>query len=411
MVFLPATAALVAGCSSEALRRSDATPSHVPTTQVAAPAPVSPPQATPTASPTPAPVLRSSGWLVYLRGGDLYVGALDGSGEQRLTSGSLGAGYAGYVRDGSTTWVYYTSLVARAAPDEVYAIGTVQLLRRALGSNAEEKIATFRGQGASADGDATSHIASVSADGHSIAYAADAAVDVLDTRTRTSARRLADEVCNGSPASEATPGACRGGYVYVYPVWSPDGKWLAVSKLAYEGSMLALVSADHPDGAEDSSFGGDFKAWAPDGARLCAPQSGYLGYKPAGIMELSSRTFTELIPSGVASAPASSCAWSADGRIAIAFAGHGSDSIDHLGFFDSGGRPIASFDLTSSALWVSTWLPDGSGVVVARALPGPDYSNPLVNLDNTAVMLDGTSGSLPFAAGRVLGAIPPLNEN
>jgi len=408
MVFLPATAALVAGCGSGELRRSDATPSHVPTTQVAAPAPVSPPQATPTASPTPAPVLRSSGWLVYLRGGDLYVGALDGGGEQRLTTGSLGAGYVGYVRDGPTTWVYYTSLIERAAPDDIYSVGTVRLLRRRLGSDEEQRIETFRGSRVNLDGDSTSGLASVTSNGHLVAYAADEGIDVLNVDTRVAERWLTDS-CYPSGGT-STPPACEHGVAYVAPLWSPDGRWLAASKVLYEGAVLALVRTDRSESVE-LTFGDDFKAWAPDGARLCAPQSGYLGYKPAGIAEVSSRTFTELIPSGVASAPASSCAWSADGRIAIAFVGHDSDSIDHLGFFDSGGRPIASFDLTSPALWVSTWLPDGSGVVVARALPGPDYSNPLINLDNTAVMLDGTSGSLPFAAGRVLGAIPPFNEN
>jgi Dipeptidyl peptidase IV (DPP IV) N-terminal region len=79
------------------------------------------------------PVLRAPGWLVYLRDTDLYAGDLATGSEQRLTTDSLGAGYAGRAEIGSKTWIYYTSIVGRTQQSS-RATGTFAVYRRQLGS-------------------------------------------------------------------------------------------------------------------------------------------------------------------------------------------------------------------------------------------------------------------------------------
>lgn len=102
LVSLIAVAALTsAACQSRSQpsgRTAGPSPS-MPTREATVP---SPPQAP---SPTPGPVVKTNGSLVFLRGKDLWVAALDGSTQRALTSGSLGAGYAGYTRsaDGNVT--------------------------------------------------------------------------------------------------------------------------------------------------------------------------------------------------------------------------------------------------------------------------------------------------------------------
>jgi hypothetical protein len=302
--------------------------------------PFSPPIAparSPTTVPTPAPLLQSSGWLVYLRGKDLYIGDLATGNEQQLTTGSLGAGYAGRAWIDGKLWLYYTSLSAISNETDGSHNGTFEVYRRQLGGTAEP-LFTFEGNGKNIEFADTN--ASVAPDGLHLAFSDAKGLNIRDLSAHADTAVLTNGHCEPN-ASASSP--CYGSYFM--PEWSPRGDWLFVRKILFEGVVGVLIR--HPATAPEASelkVGGLLTSWSPDGTQLCMGDSG-LQAGAVGRVDPNDRVFHDLyptIPDSALPAPRpdrlypSACVWSADGGIAAQYGAASGDG--NVAVFDANGR-------------------------------------------------------------------------
>jgi hypothetical protein len=360
--------------------------------------PPSPPEYRPTAVPTAPSVLKSTGWLVYLRGTDLYLGTLDGSPEQRLTTGSAGAGYAGLARSGGITWLYYTSMTdpTGGVRDRVV---TFDVFRRALFFGSEERLFSFTGNGRNAVYPDTN--ASVSPDGRYVAYTDANGIELQDVALQQRRTLLANGVCDRD-------GRGVGCFMVSHPVWSPDGSSVLVTKGFYESAVGVLM--EDPLGTPMArqlseppvEYGGVFRSWAPDGQMFCASETGY-AYGGTGIVDVAGLSYRPLDDAleraaSVASANpryTTDCVYGPGGALAVTLGGENRSvvAIRLPGDADFIGVPMPPQWFAARA-----WLPDLSGVVVDHRGAGPRQT--------IVLSLDGSLHSLPFVADRVLGGVP-----
>jgi hypothetical protein len=394
------TAAAVA-CGSASSSR--ATPTVAPAT--AAATPLSPPVApapSPTTVPTPAPLLQSTGWLVYLRGKDLYIGDLATGNEQQLTTDSLGAGYAGHAWIDGKLWLYYTSLSAISNETDGSHNGTFEVYRRQLGGTAE-RLFTFEGNGKNIEFADTN--ASVAPDGLHLAFSDAKGLNIRDLSAHADTAVLTNGHCEpNAPASSPCYGS------YFMPEWSPRGAWLFVRKILFEGAVGVLIR--HPATAPEASelkVGGLLTSWSPDGTQLCMGDSG-LQAGAVGRVDPNDRVFHDLyptIPDSALPAPRpdrlypSACVWSADGGIAAQYGAASGDG--NVAVFDANGRFVQIIGVRRP-LYVSAWLADTSGFLVS------EYGTPTRRNFVSVMLLDGTYRRVPFDAERVLGTIPLVNR-
>lgn len=392
---------IAVGCNSNSSQR---TPVAAPPTSVATF--VSPPGAPgppPTAVPTLAPLLQSRGWLVYLRGKDLFVGDLATGQEQQLTSGSLGAGFAGYAGYETRVSLYYTTLIEQA-PQNDRSLGLVQVSRRRIDGGAAENLFTFRPTRASTDGNPLAHAASAAPDGTAIAYADDTGIHRYDVASGATTTLLANP-CQAEPRPE------KGCVTYINPQWSPDGRWLLASKLLYEGSVSVVIGADDPASMREfPDVGGDVQSWAPDSRYFCAfnttfqpggthivPPHDGVRYRPAGrLADAKSADGANIFTSA--------CIWSAANALALTYSV--GPPHDQWRFAVFSAAPFAEV-ISDNAMppvftHAAVWLPDASGVIIVRQA-GEEAPY------NLALLLDGSTRRLPLATdGQVVGTIPQL---
>ena len=385
-------------------------------TVTAAPAAPSPSQASPTPPPTPAPLSQSTGWLVYLRDRDLYVGSLADGSETRLTAGGTGAGYAGhaYGRDGVP--VVYFARIADAGGPPADAYGAITVYRQAIDAAVPESLFMFVGETQGAGPRAWSNV-SASDDGRYIAYADIDGISIYDTTAGTAKRALRN-TCD--PHSSGVDAACK---QYTSPGLSPDGAALLATRPGYESFSGVLTRLLDPDPQpSELNAGGQFQSWSPDGRRICLSEVGIQPRKvgtitlPAlDVRDITPRiTALGLSPELTPATFSGSCSWSPNGwspngRVAVTFidweprSGEQRWRVAVLPLL-SGGDADRAYDLPEPYRTVPAWLPDGRGLVISGYAP----CVPCGERDPTsaALLLDGAVRSLPFEAGVVLGAIP-----
>ena len=385
------------GCSrGQALSSPTPTPAAVSTSAPVIPSP------RPISIPTAAPAVTGGGWLVYLRAGDLYVGALDGGSEQQLTSGASSPDFAGYARDGAgVTWIYYTSL----SQSQSDGSATIQVDRQALGRSTSEELFTFN---ANAQEVASSEpAATVSPDGRYIAYTDERGLRIYDVAAHSERGLLSNQPHSPTNAP---------GNIYLSPLWAPAGGWLVVTRTGYpplDPPTLDFIRPLEPITEYTADAGGAFRAWSADGTRLCASRAGFFtrGYTfdDVGLLTPGQPTFQLLFLRVFMEKPGfvpqvsdpTACSWSRDGRVAIS---HGierasSSAITVVRTADLSRTPL-SMGHYAGGFSVVGWLPDGDGVVRS-------VENSYLGNQNVVLMLDGSFRSVPFRPERIFGVIPP----
>ena len=341
------------------------------------------------------PVLQgSSGWLIYSRGNDLYVGDLAAGNEDQLTNGSLGAGYAGDVVVDGEIWLYYFSIT------EANGVGqpsSAIMLRRRLSGGAEEQLFTFapsRTQSLARD------ITAVSPDGARVAYVAG---DGLHMRTLESGE---DELLLQNIPMSADR-SVRGIY-YDRPVWSPAGPWLLAMRESEPPANAPnagplIVNPSAPGSERDLRLGlNSEQAWSPDGHQLCVGVGTGVGTADVGLYDVASGAVRNLTSSWFPNASLghslSAGVWANDGKLASEY--DVASLQVGLAILDTSGSQIALLDAGAVVPGVIQWLPDSSGVIV-ETLEGAS-----LDAHSSAVMLDGSWRRLPNDPGQVVGTIP-----
>lgn len=381
---------------------SNATPRPTPTVALA---PTAAPPTTPATPPkigddplgatraaiAASPVLRAPGWLIYLRGNDLYAGDLLTGNEIPLTVGSVGGGYAGRADIAGKKWLYYTSLGARTPGT---ATQTFAVYRRPLGASNVDEEELFEFTASDRYLVDFSTTASVEPDGRHVVYTDDAGLHLYDIESHNDRLLVSNELA--SPRD--TPGNGSRGNRYSDPVWSPAGGWLSVisEENRWPYNRIAAETIRPLDSSTEYKLGGrGANGWSPDGQHLCGDTSqtaatgiGLLTPGSTEILDLTPNLFDNLILRPTVD----SCAWAEDGRLAV---GYDTDGIKHfiIAILDISGRPTARID--AGAVWphVDYWLPDRTGFVIAT-LADPSSFN------SAAIMLDGTYRRLPFDAEK-----------
>ncbi len=345
----------------------------------------------PPAQPKPE---AATGSLVYLKDRDLWVAPIDGkTASLRLTYGSIGAGYAGYVRraDGGID-IYYTSQESGDRDGGSFAV-----YRSDLAGGDAVNVVEFPGSSKNAEFYCCN--ASVSPNGMSLAYVDESGLRLLDLRSgRTSLVVHNGLSVNCSPSSSE----CFGNY---FPLWSPTSDAIAFVRIYYEGSDLFLLRPFSPSPGE-TRIGRDgfaYRSWSPDGKEMCSQigLSEHDGNSPRTRDVISGKSFllsSALLPP-LKSAPlvnaGSGCAWSPDGRIAFSYIGEGLSQ--HVAVLDRGRKLAALLDGGP----VVGWLPDGSGVIF-RAVPNPLEPQDRYRVWNTG----GYPVRLPVDADQILAIVP-----
>jgi WD40-like Beta Propeller Repeat len=337
-----------------------------------------------------APVLAgSSGWLIYVRGQDLFVGDLTTGSEEQLTHGSLGAGYAGEAVIDGITWLYYFSVTESGGG----LPSSAAMLRRRFGGDSEEQLFTFH---PSSFLTLARDIASVSPDGTRIAYVAD---DGLHVRTLASKDDKLLLQNMPRPADRSVAGTH-----YGRPVWSPAGRWLLVTRepdppanAPNEGPLI--LDPSDAGSERDLPIGGD-PEWSPDGQELCGNTRATVD--DVALYTVASGEVRNLTSSWFANASLAHsfglCAWSSDGKLA---SGYGIGAIQfEIAVLGASGTKIAIIDAGAVLPEVTQWLPDGTGVIVTT-LGGAS-----LDATSSAVMLDGSWRRLPNDPGYVVGTVP-----
>jgi hypothetical protein len=344
------------------------------------------------------PILHAPGWLIYLRGADLYAGDLASGTEVPLTRDSLGASYAGQATIAGTTWLYYSSLVSRVQPPRELT-GLFAVFRRPLGGSDadEERIVEFSASGRYLSD--LSPMASVSPDGRFVVYTDDVGVHLYDVDSHDDRRLLSNQ-----PSSVVnTPGNH-----YASPFWAPAGGWLLLTRTGTRrpyDTQGNLETIQPLEPITEYTLGGGGKArWNADGSQLCGNTSTTVA---AGIGIITPGTYESrdltpnLFDNAILRPAVDSCVWADDGRLAV---GYDTDNLRHfiIAILDGSGMPIAHVD--AGAVWPSVdfWLPDQTGFVI-ETLTGAS------TFHASAVMLDGTYRRFPFEAGRVVGTISVAN--
>lgn len=164
------------------------------------------------------------------------------------------------------------------------------------------------------------------------------------------------------------------GYVYGYPVWSPDGKFIAYLVGAVGGwdvppdtTGLFIDSLDHTLHLHVGS-GPSAPDWSPDGRHLAFMNAGiYLASADGTDADRLTRNSADGYPQ-----------WSPDGR-SIAFLRVGEGKLVDVYVMNADGteaRPVAQHIWTNRfARFNYTWLPDGRHIL---------YANQIIDLETGA---------------------------
>ena len=144
-------------------------------------------------------------------------------------------------------------------------------------------------------------------------------------------------------------------------VWSPDGRWLAVSTRGLYDSDIWLIRADD-DGTPPLHLVENARspAWSPDGQRIAFVRiSGDDGYDAIGVMNVDGTGTSILTP---AQGGRDGLAWSPDGqRLSASVCEAG---VCDLFVMSAAGTDTRRVTNTGTASWGGAWSPDGLWIAV-----------------------------------------------
>ena len=333
--------------------------------------------------------------LVFIRDDDLWVAPLDQSSPPRqITFGSVRAKYAGYAprSDGGIDLYYLSQLEGSAQLHEevelvVYRVGLE-------GGEPEElfRFPTDNGRLSGAD---------VAPDGLRIVYAD---VDALILRDLISGQ---ETVLARSRRILAGDGSYVRTDMLTSPIWSPTGERVYSGMFAGPDTVVTIIIdlPPRPVTVADIGYPGHWGSWSPDGSRLCL-YSGDIYDGGLTIYNVETHEQIDVLASGVLPAriegrqsSVARCAWSEDGRLAVSYSPI-AEEPHRVFILDEQLALVDQSELFTPSPGVIGWLPDGSGVVVARRNPdGESFSAGIFRPDADIEYL-------PFEADWVIAVIP-----
>ncbi len=337
----------------------------------------------------------ASATLVFIRDDDLWIAPLDGSSEPRaVTSDSLRAKYAGYVRrpDGGIDLYYISQLQEN---QEFIAEVEFGVYRVGLEGGEPKELFRFSTDNA--------HLAdaNIGPDGLRIVYAD---VDTLILRDLVSGRETA-------LARSRQRLIDNGSYIRVdmltFPLWSPTGEQVYANMFVGQDTLVSVI-IDLPPRlvtVADIRYPGHRGSWSPDGSQLCL-SSGDIYDGGLTLYNVDTHEQIDVLASGVLpsriegrQSSVGGCAWSEDGRLAVSYAPL-AEEPHRVFILDAQLALVDQSELFTPSPGVIDWLPDGSGVVVARRnTDGESFSAGIYRPG-------GGIEYLPFETDRVIAVIP-----
>ena len=307
------------------------------------------------------------------------------------------AKYAGYALrpDGDIDLYYLSQLEENVQIFDEVEFG---VYRVALEGGEPEELFRFSTDGAHLVG------ADVSPDGLQIIYAD---VDALILRDLVSGQ----ETVLARSRRTLVGGAGDGYYIrrdmLTSPIWSPTGERVYSSMFAGTDTVVSVIIDLPPRRVTvaDIRYPGHRGSWSPDGLRLCLySEAIYDG----GLVVYNVETHEQIdvLASGVLPAriegrqsSVARCAWSEDGRLAVSYSPI-AEEPHRVFILDEQLALVAQSELFTPSPGTIGWLPDGSGVVVARRnADGESFS--------AGIFRPGADIEyLPFEVGRVIAVIP-----
>lgn len=400
---LIASVALIAiACTSGGEPQPTATPE---TEATATPESTLPPSPTATIKPAPLPTLApTDGTLVYLRGTDLWVASLDGESvpPRAITTDSINAGYAGYVRreDGGIDLYYLSQLTEKRGPPDIRSVADFGLYRVPLAGGTPEELLRFTSRTSSAS-------AAVSPDGEHLVYADDVGLALFQRASGERTRLIEHETCAVDPEPYG-----RGCFDYRNPLWLPGRDVIMVRQLLYEFAFLVLFNPfESPIDATVITTGTGTGRWTTDGERMCTWTSYGLGDALIRVEHAATGETIDIFaklplpePGPSTYQNANGCAWSNDGRLAAGYT-EDLDIPGRIAIFDNAYAIGEESDPIMDLSRVIAWLPDGSGMIFNRA-PRIESWRSLRSFPPGVFDLERGIVDLPFEADQVLDVIP-----
>ncbi len=337
----------------------------------------------------PAPFgLAKPGLIAFDSGGDIVVANADGTGRQQLTSGPESDIQPTFSPDG--TRIAYQSLAAGGATVELVVMGADGAHRmtiatkpasisvgnetsidwRRLSWSPDNRYLTYTGffEGrpqifvARSDGTGSTLIGDRTLEGQDPTWSPDGALIAFRGGRYDKDRGIYLMNIDGSGVRRLTKpddDSIGNTYSYFAPVWSPDGRWIAYSKLpaAYVQQVWVVgVDPGVERAISNATEWNDSPAWSPDGSRLA--------YFKSPTWTLSFGRFVVVRP---------------DGSSELVL----SPSV--------GGAPAGERMLAISVAGAPVWSPDGSKLVGRTYSPNFPYLSSVTIID----IAQGTSIVLP----------------
>ena len=191
------------------------------------------------------------------------------------------------------------------------------------------------------------------------------------------------------------------------PIWSPTGERVYSGMFAGPDTVVTIIIdlPPRPVTVADIGYPGHWGTWSPDGSRLCL-YSGDIYDGGLTIYNVETHQQIDVLASGVLPAriegrqsSVGKCAWSDDGRLAVSYSPI-AEEPHRVFILDEQLALVDQSELFTPSPGVIGWLPDGSGVVVARRNPdGESFS--------AGIFRPGADIEyLPFEADRVIAVVP-----
>ena len=333
--------------------------------------------------------------LVFTRDDDLWVAPLDGSSEPRaITSGSLRTSFAGSaLRPDGGIDLYYLSQLEGSVQlgEEVELV----VYRVALEGGEPEELFRFPTDNARLSG------AGVAPDGLQIVYAD---VDALILRDLVSGQ---ETVLARSRWNLAGNGQYVRTDMLVSPIWSPTGERVYSGMWDGPDTVVTIIIDLPPRRVTVANIGypGHWGTWSPDGSRLCL-SSGDIYDGGLTLYNVETHEQIDVLASGVLPAriegrqsSVARCAWSEDGRLALSYTPI-AEEPHRVYILDEQLALVDQSELLVPSPGVIDWLPDGSGVVVARR--NSDGESFTAGIFRPGADIE----YLPFEADRVIAVVP-----
>lgn len=343
----------------------------------------------------PALVAAPPATLVFIRDNDLWVAPLDGSSEPRaITLGSVRTSFAGnaFRPDGGIDLYYLSQLEGSAQLGEEVEL---VVYRVALEGGEPEELFRFPTDNARLSS------AGVAPDGLRIVYAD---VDALILRDLVSGQ---ETVLARSRRNLASNGQYVRTDMLVSPIWSPTGEQVYSGMFDGPDTVVTIIIDLRPRRVTVANIGypGHWGTWSPDGSQLCL-SSGDIYDGGLTLFNVDTHEQIDVLASGVLPAriegrqsSVARCAWSEDGRLALSYTPI-AEEPHRVYILDEQLNLVGESELLEPSPGIIGWLPDGSGVVVARRNAGGESFSAGIFRPGADIEY------LPFEADRVIAVVP-----